>query len=60
MAENDRSLTALIAGMTRIIFASIMTLGTKVFVVALNDCTNSTSSLPAIYTRKITMLGAMP
>ena len=60
MAGNDHSLTALVAGMTRRIFASTMTWGTKVFVVALNDCTNSTSSLPAIYTRKITMLGAMP
>ena len=44
MAESDRSLTALVAGMTRRIFASITTSGTKVFVVALNDCTNSTSS----------------
>ena len=44
MAENDRSLTALVAGMTRRIFASTMTWGTKVFVVALNDCTNFTSS----------------
>ena len=44
MAENDRSLTALVAGMTRRIFASTMTWDTKHFVVALNDCTNSTSS----------------
>ena len=44
MAENDRSLTALAAGMTRRIFTSTMTWGTKLFVVALNDCTNSTSS----------------
>ena len=40
MVENDRSLTALAVG----IFASTVTWGTKVFVVALNDCTNSTSS----------------
>ena len=44
MAENDRSLTALAAGMTRKIFASALTWGTKVFVVALDDGTNSTSS----------------
>ena len=44
MAENYRWLTALVAGMIRRIFASTMTWGTKVFVVALNDCTNSTSS----------------
>ena len=44
MAENDRSLTALAAGMTRRICTSTMTWGTKLFVVALNDCTNSTSS----------------
>ena len=44
MAENDCSLTALVAGMTRRIFASTMTWDTKHFVVALNDCTNSTSS----------------
>ena len=44
MAKNDRSLTALLAGMARRIFVSTMTWGTKVFVVALNDCTNSTSS----------------
>ena len=37
-------LTAFVAGMTRRIFASTMTWGTKVFVVALNDCTSSTSS----------------
>ena len=39
MAENDRSLTTLVAGMTRRNFAS-----TRLFVVAFNDCTNSTSS----------------
>ena len=44
MAENDHSLTALVAGMTKRIFASTMTWGTKLFVVALNDCRNSTSS----------------
>ena len=38
MAENDRSLTALVAGMTRRNFAS-----TKLFIVAFNNCTNSTS-----------------
>ena len=44
MAEDDRSLTALVAEMKKRIFASTMIWGTKVFVVALNDCTNSTSS----------------
>ena len=44
MAENDCSLTALVVGMTRRIFASTKNWGTKVFFVALNDCTNSTSS----------------
>ena len=44
MAENDYSLTALVAGMTRRIFASTKNWGTKVFFVALNDCTNSASS----------------
>ena len=48
MAENDRSLTALVAGMTRRVFASTMTWGTKLFVVALNDCTTSTSSFTLI------------
>ena len=43
MTENDRSLTALVASMTRRIFASLMTWGTKVFFVAFNDCTNCTS-----------------
>ena len=43
MVENDRSLTAFVAGMTRRIFGSTMTWGTKVVVVALY-CTNSTSS----------------